>query len=69
MRFLPYLLVAGMATPILVWLLINTLVIKGHATEFVGGDLWVVVSLGGFCVVAFFLLSTWMDKMVQKTSR
>lgn len=69
MRFLPYLLVAAMATPILIWFLINTFVIKGHATEFSSADLWVLASLGGFCVVAFFLLSTWMDKMVQKTSR
>ncbi len=69
MRFLPYLLVAAMASPILIWILINNLVVKGHSTEFSGGDFWVMLSLGGFCIVAFVLLSSWMDRMVQKTSR
>ncbi|NFV81445.1 hypothetical protein [Magnetospirillum aberrantis] len=67
MRFLPYVLVAAMAAPVVVWLLINTLVIKGTSTSFGGNDLYVVLSLGGFMLLAFGLLSTWMDRFIQRT--
>lgn len=67
MRFLPYILVAAMAAPILVWLLVDALVIKGTATAFAGMDLYVVLSLGLFTVLAFTLLATWMDKLIQRT--
>jgi Kef-type K+ transport system membrane component KefB len=65
-RFLPYILVAAMAAPILVWLLIDTLVIKGTSTVFAGTDLYVVVSLGIFTLLAFTLLATWMDRLIQR---
>ena len=67
MRFLPYILVLAMAAPVIAWLLINTLVIKGSATVFAGTDLYVVLSLGVFMLVAFGLLSTWMDRFIQRT--
>lgn len=67
MRFLPYVLVLAMAAPVIAWLLINTLVIKGSATSFVGFDLYVVLSLGFFMLLAFGLLATWMDRFIQRT--
>lgn len=67
MRFLPYVLVLAMAAPVIAWLLINTLVIKGSATVFAGTDLYVVLSLGFFMLVAFGLLATWMDRFIQRT--
>jgi hypothetical protein len=66
-RFLPYVLVLAMAAPVIAWLLINTLVIKGSATVFAGTDLYVVLSLGFFMLLAFGLLATWMDRFIQRT--
>lgn len=67
MRFLPYALVLAMAAPVIAWLLINALVIKGSATVFAGTDLYVMISLGLFMLVAFGLLATWMDRFIQRT--
>lgn len=67
MRFLPYVLVLFMAAPIFAWFLIDTLMVKGTATVFSGNDLYVVITLGAFVLVAFGLLATWMDKFISKT--
>lgn len=67
MRILPYLLVLAMAAPVIAWLLIDTLVVKGTATAFSGNDLYVVLSLGAFMLVAFGLLATWMDRFIART--
>ncbi|HLO77648.1 MAG TPA: hypothetical protein VK196_14415 [Magnetospirillum sp.] len=67
MRFLPYALVLAMAAPVIAWLLINALVIKGTSTAFGGTDLYVVISLGVFMLLAFGLLATWMDRFIQRT--
>lgn len=66
-RVLPYILVLAMAMPIIAWLLIETFVIKGTATTFGGNDLYVLLSLGVFMVLAFGLLSTWMDRFIRRT--
>lgn len=63
---LPYLLVLAMAAPIFFWVLIDSLMIKGQSTVFAGMDLVVVLSLGGFTLLAFVLLATWLDKMIQR---
>ncbi|MCA1909630.1 MAG: hypothetical protein LDL39_14825 [Magnetospirillum sp.] len=67
LRLLPYLLVLAMAAPVLVWVMINALVIKGQATSFSVADLWVLVPLGLCMVAAFALLATWMDKVIVRT--
>lgn len=67
MRFLPYALVLAMAAPVFAWFLINALVIKGNATNFAGNDLYVMLSLGAFMLLAFGLLATWMDRFIQRT--
>jgi len=67
MRFLPYLLVGSMALPVLLWVFINNFVVKGTSNTLTNQDVWVLGSLGVFVVVAFVLLSTWMDKAIQKT--
>ena len=67
MRLLPYLLVLAMAAPVLVWVLINALLIKGQATSFNTVDLWVLIPLGLCMVAAFALLATWMDKVIVRT--
>lgn len=67
MRFLPYVLVLAMAAPVIAWLLINALVVKGTSTVFAGNDLYVVLSLGAFMLLAFGLLATWMDRFIQRT--
>ncbi len=67
MRFLPYLLVLAMAAPVIAWLLINALVIKGNATSFAGNDLYVVLSLGAVMLLSFGLLARWMDRVIQRT--
>lgn len=66
MRILPYLLVLAMAAPIIFWVVIDALVIKGESTVFAGTDLIVVLSLGAFTLLAFGLLATWLDKMIQR---
>ena len=67
MRFLPYLLVASMTLPIIIWFVIDKLVIKSSAAFFGTNDMIVLGSLGAVMLVAFYLLSTWMDKYVQRT--
>lgn len=67
MRLLPYFLVLAMAAPVIAWLVVDTFMVKGTSTAFAGGDLAVVVSLGAFMVVAFVLLSRWMDQFIRKT--
>lgn len=67
MRFLPYLLVLAMAAPVIAWVLIDALVIKGTSTTFVGADLYVMVSLGAVMLLAFGLLATWMDRFIRRT--
>ncbi|GEM_PF-2357269 len=67
LRLLPYLLVLFMAAPVLVWVMINSLVIKGQATSFGTTDLWVLIPLGLCMVAAFALLATWMDKLIVRT--
>lgn len=67
LRLLPYLLVLAMAAPVLVWVMVNALVIKGQATSFSVADLWVLVPLGLCMVAAFALLATWMDKVIVRT--
>ena len=66
-RLLPYLLVLAMAAPVLMWVLINSLMIKGQATSFSAGDLWVLIPLGLCMLAAFGLLATWMDKAIIRT--
>lgn len=67
MRTLPYLLVLAMAAPILAWVMINALLIKGQATSFSTADLWVLVPLGLCMLMAFGLLATWMEKAIIRT--
>lgn len=67
MRLLPYLLVAAMAAPVLVWVVINAFLIKGQATSFSVADLWVLGPLGLCMLAAFGLLATWMDKVIVRT--
>lgn len=66
MRLMPYLLVLAMGAPVLVWFLVS-MSINGSANEFSGGDLTVLLSLGGFMLLAFGLLATWLDKMIRRT--
>ncbi len=66
MRYLPYVLVAFMAAPIVLWMLISKFMVQGTSNDFSNQDLWVLGSLGVFVVVAFFLLSTWLDKAITK---
>lgn len=67
LRILPYLLVLAMAAPILAWVMINALLIKGQATSFSAADLWVLVPLGLCMLAAFGLLATWMEKAIIRT--
>jgi len=67
LRLLPYLLVLAMAAPVLVWVMINALVIKGQATSFSVADMWVLGPLGLCMIAAFALLATWMDKVIVRT--
>lgn len=67
MRILPYLLVLAMAAPVLAWVLVNALMIKGQATSFSTADLWVLVPLGLCMLAAFGLLATWMEKAIIRT--
>jgi len=67
LRLLPYLLVLAMAAPVLAWVVINSLLIKGQATSFATADLWVLIPLGLCMIAAFALLATWMDKVIVRT--
>lgn len=67
LRILPYLLVLAMAAPVLAWVVINSLMIKGQATSFSTADLWVLVPLGLCMLAAFGLLATWMEKAIIRT--
>lgn len=68
MRFLPYLLVASMTVPILIWVFISNFVIRGSSTSFPVSELWTLGLLGAIVVTAFYLLSTWMHRTIRETS-
>ena len=68
MRFLPYVLIAFMAAPVLVWLAIEFLVLGGGSTtRFAVDTLWQVGSLSVFMLLSFFLLARWMSKQIAAT--
>ena len=67
MRYLPYALVTAMGAPVFVWILVNNFVVKGQSTRFDSGDYYVLGSLTVFMLLAFYLLSTWMHKHIEKT--
>lgn len=68
MRFLPYLLVAAMTVPILIWVFISNFVIRGSSSSFQASDLWILAMLGAIVLSAFYLLSTWMHRAIRETS-
>jgi hypothetical protein len=68
-RILPYALAAAMAAPILVWILVNTMMVKGTSTVMDGNDTVVMITLGICTFTAFGLLAVWLDKAIQKTRR
>jgi hypothetical protein len=69
MRFLPYVLVAFMAAPIAIWLVIEFVVLgKGSLTRMAPDMIFQAVSLGAITVVAFVLLAVWMSRMIARTS-
>lgn len=68
MRFLPYLLIAFMAAPIVLWLVIEFVVLGGGSTtRFTQDNLWQVASLSVFMVLSFVLLGRWMSAKIQAT--
>lgn len=68
MRFLPYLLIAFMAAPIGLWLLIEFVVLGGGSTtRFAQDNLWQVGSLSVVMVVSFVLLGRWMSRHIAAT--
>jgi hypothetical protein len=69
MRFLPYLLVAFMAAPIAIWLIIEFIVLGGSSLTRMAPDmLFQAISLGAITVVAFVLLAVWMSRVIAQTS-
>lgn len=70
MRFLPYLLVAFMAAPIIIWAIIQFVVLRpGSLTRFAPDMLYQVLSLGGITIAAFAFLAVWMSRIVARTLR
>ncbi|SIS37568.1 hypothetical protein [Insolitispirillum peregrinum] len=70
MRFLPYVLVAFMAAPILIWAFIQFVVLRpGSLTRFAPDMLFQVLSLGTITLAAFVLLAVWMSRMIARTSQ
>jgi len=68
MRFLPYVLIAFMAAPVVLWLAIEFLVLGGGSTtRFAADTLWQVASLSVFMLLSFALLGRWMSKHIAAT--
>lgn len=68
MRFLPYVLIAFMAAPIVLWLVIEFVVLgNGSTTRFAQDNLWQVTSLSVFMLVSFFFLGRWMSAKIEAT--
>lgn len=68
MRYLPYVLVAFMAAPVGVWLVIEFLVLgTGSTTRLSGENLLQITTLGLCGVVALTLLGWWMSRFIART--
>lgn len=68
MRFLPYVLVAFMAAPIVVWLTIEFVVLGGGSLTRMAPDmLYQALSLGAVTLAAFWLLAVWMSRAIART--
>jgi hypothetical protein len=68
MRFLPYVLVAFMAAPIALWVLIEFVVLgQGSLTRMAPDMLYQALSLGAVMLVAFWFLARWMSRAIAQT--
>ena len=68
MRFLPYVLIALMAAPAVIWTSLELFIIPTQATPFTPTDLIKIASLGLLAVLAMSLLGRWMSRQIAKHS-
>ncbi len=67
MRFLPLVLVAFMAAPALVWIVVSNLMVKGTSGSMFGFETTGTVTvLIGFAVVSLALLGGWMMRFIAR---
>ncbi len=64
MRFLPFLLVALMAMPAVVWATLELFVLPTQATPFASLDLLKISSLAMLALPAMGLLAWWMSRQI-----
>ena len=71
MRFLPYVLVALMAMPVVVWTTLEVFVLPTQATPFASFDLFKMSSLALLALPAMGLLAWWMSRQIaaQQTAK
>ena len=68
MRLLPYVLIALMAAPAVIWTSLELFVVPTQATPFAPIDLIKISSLGLLAVLAMALLGRWMSRQIAKYS-
>ncbi len=64
MRFLPYLLVALMSVPLIIWTLLELFVLPTGATPFASTDLVKMGTLALLALPAMGLLAWWMSRQI-----
>jgi len=67
MRHLPLVLVAFMIAPIAIWMLIETVLIPGSASVFVGEQALQVSTLVVVTAAALLGLAWWMGRVIDRT--
>lgn len=69
MRFLPYLLVALMSVPLIIWALLELFVLPTGATPFASKDLVKMGTLAVLALPAMGLLAWWMSRQIAAQQR
>jgi len=67
MRFLPILLPVFMLAPIAIWLILETMVLKGEMSMWLSGNLYEAIALGIVTVGVCVAFSWWVGDNIAKT--
>ena len=67
MRFLPILLPIFMLAPIGIWLVIETMVLKGDMSNWLSGNLYEAIALGVVTVATCVAFAWWVGDNISKT--
>lgn len=67
MRFLPILLPIFMLAPLAIWVVLETMVLKGEMSQWLGGNMYEAIVLGIVTVGVCVAFSKWVGDNIART--